>query len=236
MQPQANRAYHVGARALRVCWNWIVAVAAMPPGVLVRLGIGKRDRIKTERQPDPLWLRYVNVVIVVVCVCWACAIYIWRVCYPMLTEHANAMGSRSMGIGLLVGFLVLLFFCMYMFLTQWHGALALLYSRGQGMSRTSYGSHSQGRTRLMMFPRCHLSLLNRYLLSLLITKSLYLTKNAAVCEIWPCSRPQTSASSAGSHLSRAWLLRQVSIRRMSIQTPMRVLPMGVRRRTTSPFP
>lgn len=95
----------------------------MPQGVLARLGIGKRDHVKTEKKPDPWWLRYANVVLVLVCVCWTCAVYIWRVCYPMLTEHPNAVGSRHMGIGLLVGFVVLWFFCTCSCLTQWRGAM-----------------------------------------------------------------------------------------------------------------
>jgi len=196
MQPQTIRYLSRGAHAWRVC-STFVSAAAMPSGVLARLGIGKRDRIRTERQPDPLWLRYANVVLVLVCVCWTCAIYIWRVCYPMLTEHPNAMGSRRMGIGLLVGFLVLCFFCTYMLLMQWRGVLSPSCSHALGMSRTSYGSHSRGRTRPIMSQRYLLSLPNLYLFWLLSIKSLVLAKNAAVYGTPPCFRPPRSASNAG---------------------------------------
>ena len=82
----------------------------MPPAslaVLKCLGIGVRGRVRSEFQPDPWWKRYAYTSIVAVCVLWTCAMYLWRVCYPMIVQKPRALGSRAEGIGLLVGFLVI---------------------------------------------------------------------------------------------------------------------------------
>ena len=77
-------------------------------GVLARLGIGVAQRIGVQNstRPDPWWIRYANPVLVAVCIMWTCAIYVWRVCYPMIAQKESALGSKREGIGLLVGFLV----------------------------------------------------------------------------------------------------------------------------------
>lgn len=83
-------------------------------GALACLGIGTRQRVQSlsEPRPDPWWVRYANVCIIVVAVLWACAVYVWRVCYPMLVQRPKALGSRAMGVGLLVGFVIIWIMCM----------------------------------------------------------------------------------------------------------------------------
>lgn len=78
------------------------------PSWLARLGIGTRVQWE-EQEPrkDPYCVRKANVVLIVVSVAWTCAVYIWRLCYPMLTNQPSALGSRRSAIGLLAGFCVL---------------------------------------------------------------------------------------------------------------------------------
>lgn len=69
--------------------------------------VGAPKQLKSGRQPDPWWMRYANVVLVLVVLAWVSAMYVWRLCYPMIVEKPSALGSRTRGIGLLVGFAVL---------------------------------------------------------------------------------------------------------------------------------
>jgi len=77
-------------------------------------GVGVRQHINTNGgqslspvHVDPRVFEAGNMALVLVSLGWVCAIYVWRICYPMLCEKPSALGTRAMGIGLLVGFSLL---------------------------------------------------------------------------------------------------------------------------------
>ena len=54
-----------------------------------------------------MFFRYANVALIVVSILWSCIVYVWRICYPMLAGMPYALGSRGVGIALLVIFCLL---------------------------------------------------------------------------------------------------------------------------------
>ncbi|WFD32534.1 protein S-acyltransferase [Malassezia sp. CBS 17886] len=92
--------------------------------------VGMRTRMKVEHentrapQPDPWWMQYAIVLVLWVIILWTCAVYLWRICYPMLVRRPSAVGSRATGIVLLV------IFCVLWILLVWSYAAVVLSKPG----------------------------------------------------------------------------------------------------------
>lgn len=76
---------------------------------LRRVGIGPKEHVQNggPPPPEPWPIRYANVALIAVSIVWTCIVYLWRICYPMLTQKPYALGSRAAGIVLLVFFCIL---------------------------------------------------------------------------------------------------------------------------------
>ncbi|WFD00297.1 protein S-acyltransferase [Malassezia yamatoensis] len=98
---------------------------------LRRIGIGRREHVQADSvwtsdldNKGPWVLRYANVALIMISILWTCAVYLWRICYPMLTQRPNALGSRAVGIVLLV------LFCLLWIMVCWSYVMVVLSKPG----------------------------------------------------------------------------------------------------------
>lgn len=76
---------------------------ASPP--LRCAAVRTREHISVpQTESEPLWKRYAYVPLVLVCTLWSYAIYVWRICAPMIRQSPEALGRFSTGAGLLVAY------------------------------------------------------------------------------------------------------------------------------------
>ena len=57
-----------------------------------------------DREGDPPWMRIGYIPLVAVLLGWSYAMYVWRICAPMIRQSPDALGRFSTGSGLLVGY------------------------------------------------------------------------------------------------------------------------------------
>ncbi|KAK0525587.1 hypothetical protein OC834_005111 [Tilletia horrida] len=68
-------------------------------------------------KPEPLLHRFITVPIVAIILSWVGIVYLWRIVYPALAGHANALATRGEGIGLCAGFCVLYLMTLWSWIT-----------------------------------------------------------------------------------------------------------------------
>ncbi|CAD6981344.1 unnamed protein product [Tilletia controversa] len=67
----------------------------------------REHTVSAPDKPEPLVNRFATVPIVAIILIWVAIVYLWRIIYPALAAHSNALATRAQGIGLCVGFCIL---------------------------------------------------------------------------------------------------------------------------------